>query len=160
MLHQLVEQSETVDSGIVSFYRKYTSLESQSVPGIEDYEPVLGHAVRQFDRVYVVVDALDECRDDDNDQYQLDTRSRLLQTFRTLGETIHLLITSRDESHMTTTILGFDKNIPMMKVLTTDEDIRAYVNGRIAITPKLRALMTPELIDKIKETMVEKAAGM
>jgi hypothetical protein len=105
------------------------------------------------------VDALDECKDDDNNQWQLDTRSGLLQALDVLGETIQLLITSRDE-HLTTSTFGFEMPIPGMKILTTSEDIMAYIDGRLANTPKLKALMTHELILDIKKTIVAKAQGM
>lgn len=159
LLHQLVEQSKHVSQEIVGFYQSHMSVMPPRVPGIGDFEQALGQQIRHFDKVYVIVDALDECKDDDNNQWQLDTRSGLLESLGVLGDTVHLLITSRDE-HSTTSTHGFEMGFPRMKIITTDEDIMAYIDGWLANTPKLRALMKPESILEAKEIIVAKAQGM
>lgn len=84
----------------------------------------------------------------------------MLQAFSALRDSIHLLTTSRDDG-LTTSTLKFDNPIPTtMKAETTDDDIGAYVDGWIAITPRLQALMNPTLTLEVKRTIIAKAAGM
>lgn len=52
---------------MLSFYNSHMSTLPPSILSIKEYEGALRQKVRQFDKVYVVVDALDGCRDDDND---------------------------------------------------------------------------------------------
>jgi hypothetical protein len=159
LLHQLVGQSEQVSLEVLSLYKDHMSGSSPTCPLLEGYEKALKLELRRFESVYVIVDALDECRNDDEDEFQPATRVRLLQTFRSLGDKIHLLFTSRDESPVAAPPT-FETPIATMKVSATDDDIKSYVEGRIALNEPLKAHITEELAAKIQKTVVERAAGM
>ncbi|KAF4986754.1 hypothetical protein FDECE_15788 [Fusarium decemcellulare] len=159
MLHELVEQSQHVSPDVLSFYESQKSGSQPKDLAIEPYERLLRQEIRRFHRVYVVVDALDECRDDDNTKWQLDTRNGLLKALGYLREGVHLLVTSRDKA-LTTSTVGFEMPIEKMEIIATSEDIMAYVDGRLAKTPKLQALITAPLVNNIKKAIVEKARGM
>ncbi|OKO93979.1 hypothetical protein PENSUB_12258 [Penicillium subrubescens] len=143
------------------FSGKHTSVVPESSPLLEEYEKALESQLDHFESVYLIVDALDECRSDDAADFQLDTKSRLLQALGSLGDKIHLLVTSRDES-LRTVGLDMDVSFKVMKVTATDGDITAYVEGRIASNTPFRELTGryPKLKTEVKEAIVAKAAGM
>ncbi|CAN9137660.1 unnamed protein product [Alternaria alternata] len=149
---------------LISLYQKHSYASGPTWPvRAEDYENTLEVQIGHFDAVFLIADALDECRDDDAIELQLDTRSRLLQTFGVLGDKVHLLITSRDEHLRATGLgLGLEERFRPMKVSVTDDDIFAYVDGRIAAKEPLRILTSdnPMLKEDIKKTVAAKAASM
>lgn len=164
ILYQLVEQSQRMSAELISLYQKHSySLGSTWPVRVEDYENTLKVQLGHFDAVYLIADAIDECRDDDAIELQADTRSSLLQTFGVLGDRIHLLITSRDEHLRATGLgLGLEERFRSMKVSVTKDDIFAYVDGRIAAKEPLRILTSndPKLKEDIKTTVAAKAASM
>lgn len=159
LLHQLVGQSEHVAPEILAFHNKHMASSPALVPHFTDFEQALRHEIRRFAKVYVVVDALDECQDDDNDDWRPGTRKQLLETLGSLEKTVHLLFTSRDK-HPPASMERFTMSISSLRIWTNSEDIRAYIDGRLKNAPKLQQLMTPDLIVELKDTIVEKAQGM
>lgn len=161
ILQQLAQQSKEISNELKSLYQKHTSVVPQSSPLLEEYEKALESQLGHFESVYLIVDALEECRSDDAADFQLDTKSRLLQALGYLGDKIHLLMTSRDES-LRTVGLGMGLSFRVMKVTATNGDINGYVEGRIASNTPFRELTGryPKLKNEVKETIVAKAAGM
>lgn len=161
ILQQLAQQSTKISNDLTSLYQKHTSVVPESSPLLEEYEKALESELGHFESVYLIVDALDECRSDDAADFQLDTKSRLLQALGHLGDNIHLLVTSRDES-LRTVGLGMKVPFKIMKVVATDDEIAAYVEGRIAANTPFRELTGryAKLKNEIKTTIVAKAAGM
>jgi hypothetical protein len=159
-VHQLVEQSSDISPQTLSLYQKHTSASPQTRPSLEEYEDTLKREFDRFKSIYVIVDALDECRDNDGEELQLDTRSRLIQTLRCLGHKIHLLITSRNESLPATFQPDSGISFRRMKVSATKEDIEAYIDARIANNSFLTTYTNPPLVKEIKEIIADKAAGM
>ncbi|KAG5660877.1 hypothetical protein KAF25_002520 [Fusarium avenaceum] len=165
IVHQLAEQSKELPKELMSLYQTHTTASPPTSPTIEDYELLLKAEICKFDNVYLVVDALDECRTDDAVVFRphSDTRSRLLRTLNYLGTDVHLLVTSRDEELKAT---DPQPAVPFAKMIVsaTSEDIGLYAEGRVDSTPCLSKLVKhyPELNlkSKIKETITAKAASI
>ncbi|RSL94266.1 hypothetical protein CDV31_014396 [Fusarium ambrosium] len=159
LLCQLISLSDEVSPEVTALYNDHKPGSSPLRPLLEGYELVLGAEVSRFDSVYIIVDALDECRDDDEGEFQSSTKVRVSETFGKLGETVHLLFTSREE-HPPTSLT--DRRVPIatMKVTATDEDIRTYVRAQIKRRESLKCYTDTELGEMIEIVITRKAAGM
>ncbi|PBK81206.1 hypothetical protein ARMGADRAFT_812790, partial [Armillaria gallica] len=103
LLKQLVQDHGLSDS-ITSLYK--WCLRNQMRPSLDTLIKTLSQELESFCHVYIVLDALDEFTDDNQEE--------LINTTRSLGNNIHLLVTSRE--------------IPKIRLLFKDEtrlDIRA-----------------------------------
>ena len=160
LLHQLAVQADTVSAELLSLYKKHTSASPPTEPSVEECITSLKQEAKRFSTIFVVVDALDECRDDDGNADQYDTRSILMQALSSLDESVHILITSRNvplEEIQLSSSLSFKR----MKIVAVDQDVGEYVQVRIARDKRLRALTRDATLKtEIVTTIVKKAAGM
>lgn len=159
LLRQLVNLSDQVSPEVVALYNDHKQGCSPLRSLLEGYEQTLDTEVRRFDSIYIIVDALDECRDDDEDESNPCTKVRLLETLGKLGETVHLLFTSRDEDPAAS-LTGLTASVATMKVLTTADDIRTYIRARIKNNKLLQRSTDRELRKKIENVIAKRAAGM
>ncbi|KAL2671397.1 hypothetical protein Neosp_013983 [[Neocosmospora] mangrovei] len=137
LLRQLINLSEEVSPEVVTLYKDHRPGSSPPSTLLEGYELALKTEIRRFESVYVVVDALDECKDDDEGEFQPCTRARVLQTLGNLGDKIHVLFTSRDE-RPAVSLPDPIMPIAIMEVLATENDIRTYVQARIEGSQSLK----------------------
>ncbi|OTA70038.1 hypothetical protein K449DRAFT_321144, partial [Hypoxylon sp. EC38] len=104
-----------------------------------------------LDRTYIVVDALDECTDENE-------RNGFIDSLRSLQPLVNVLVTSR------TTYLdnGEFSDVRTFRFIPTDEDMSIYVNARIRESKKMSGYVgrRPELSDNIRRIVVERANGM
>ena len=108
--------------------------------------------VRSLSKVFIVVDALDEC-------IEIDDKCRLLCELQKLLPTARLLITSRP--HIADIDHHF-QDFARLEVRASDEDIEAYIREQIATQRRLkRSVQNDETFkDDIVGTIVGKAQGM
>ncbi|RMJ18063.1 hypothetical protein CDV36_002267 [Fusarium kuroshium] len=159
LLCQLISLSDEVSPEVATLYNDHKPGSSPSCPLLEGFELALGTEVGRFDSVYIIVDALDECRDDDEGDSHSCTKARVLETFGKLGEKVHLLFTSR-EGHPPTSLMDTGVPIATMKVTATDQDIRTYVRAQIKRRESLKHYTDSRLRKKIEIVITRKAAGM
>ncbi|KAL6405287.1 Ankyrin repeat domain-containing protein 50, partial [Ilyonectria robusta] len=163
ILHQLAKQSKDILAKLVSLYRIHAAASPPTSPSLEEYETILMASIGCFEVVYLVVDALDECRKNDAKDCELysDTKSRFLQTLGSLGAGVRLLVTSREDKLRT-----LDPKPPVsfktMVVSTTSDDIELYVGERIKSSPRLiqGTLEHPCWRNEIQTKVAAKAAGL
>ena len=100
-----------------------------------------------YSKVFIVIDALDECPKDNG------TRLNLLKTLRSLVGTVNLMVTSRDLSSIAREFQGMKR----LEIRAHDQDVRRYIEGRIARAPRqhLKALQ-----ENIVNKIVENVRGM
>jgi hypothetical protein len=125
--------------------------EPHTHPSLDEVMEVLLSHIRGYSqsKVFVVVDAVDECTADHN------SRQTLLTKLRELQPHIHLMITSRP--HIT---LEYDfPDIIRLEITqeANDDDIQSYVSARISGDRHLAGM---GLQNDIKEAVVGSAAGM
>jgi len=127
-------------------------MKKQTRPTLSEYADLLQSEVRRFSKVFIVIDALDECSESNG------TRDNFLAEIRKLQPTIHLLVTSR---HIEIIERAF-KNAARLEIRASDEDVRKYLEGRIASEPQLVRHVEKDstLQDTIINAIVEKAKGM
>ncbi|SJL14339.1 uncharacterized protein ARMOST_17795 [Armillaria ostoyae] len=118
-------------------------------PSFKTLAEVLSRELKLFDRVYIVLDALDEFTDDN--------RGVLINTMRSLGDNIHLLVTSR---YIGTVTSLFEKDI-RLDIQAADDDIKSYIKSRLSCGRLSRHIKGQgDLHKAILTGVAEKARGM
>jgi hypothetical protein len=92
-----------------------------SVPSIDEVAAVLRSAFREYSKVYILIDALDECPED--------ARRTLLKHLAALSPSVSLLMTSRP--NINPPDATFFPNLQDFEIRATEDDIRRYFDGRI-----------------------------
>jgi hypothetical protein len=120
-------------------------------PTLSEWSKLLQSEVRRLSKVFIIIDALDECPESNG------TRDSFLIEIRKLQPSIHLLVTSR---HIPT-ISDFE-NAARVDVRASDKDVRRYLKDRIERERRLvrHVKADPTLQETIINTIVEKAKGM
>jgi hypothetical protein len=117
-------------------------------PSSSELSSLLQSEARNFSKLFIVIDALDECPSVDDM-----TSKFLLELQKT---SLHLLITSRP--HLKSVIEQLLPDAIRLEIRAHDEDIRTYLDEQFRKKHQLRLLVkdTTEIIKKI----TEKAKGM
>ena len=111
----------------------------------------LDSVIANYSRVYIVVDALDECADSDGTRRELLTNLGGLQ-----NETnTNLMATSRFEPH----VMKMFKGVLSLRIRASDDDIKQFVRGQIHRLPNC-VQRDPDLQRKIQDDIVEATDGM
>lgn len=115
----------------------------KSRPSVDEIFRALQLACLTYATVYVVVDALDECTDADDD------RSQLLDKLHQLQATIdvRLLCTSR---YITDIAQRFQSD-PRLEVRASEEDVRRFIAGQMPRLPKYDEQLKCTIENKITE---------
>jgi len=144
LLKQMVQDCAAISDDVKSFYDLHRRREAH--PTLDQLTDVLISEIRTYSKVFIVVDALDECREDDA------TRSMLLSVLRSLPGQVNLMITSRDLPSIARCFEGTKR----LRIRAKDDDIRVYIEARIALGPK----HLKKLQEVIANRIVQNAKGM
>jgi hypothetical protein len=149
-LLQLVQKAPVIPDELLNIYRKYQR--TRIHPTLAEWSKLLALGVRIFSRVYIVIDALDECPTTDG------TRDNFLTEIRNLGSTTHLMITLRPIA----TIEQDFEGAARLEIYAKDEDIRKYLKFRIEKERRLAKHVSgdPDLQEAIINTLISNARGM
>lgn len=150
LLQQLVRGKPAISNEIVSLYRDH--IKKQTRPTLTECTNLLQSEVLGFSKVFIVVDALDECAESNG------TRMNFLTKIRRLLPDVHLLITSRH-------IPSIERELERaahVEIRASNEDVARYLGGRIGREHRLvrHVRADPALQKTIINTIVEKAKGM
>jgi Cdc6-like AAA superfamily ATPase len=147
LLKQLVQNRPDVAAPVTHIYH----VKSGNKPSLDDIFGALQSVCSNHATVYIVVDALDECADNDG------ARSRLIDRLRELQARtdVRLLVTSRRIPEISQ---KFQSN-PMLEVLASEEDVRCFVAGQMSRLPN-RIQRDDELKQVIQNKIVEAVEGM
>ena len=87
LLKQLLQAQEglPISKGLEDLYKKYFD---EARPTFDQYSELLQFETRKHAKVFIVIDALDECTDDN--------REKLLRALQTLRVNVNFLFTSRE----------------------------------------------------------------
>jgi selenophosphate synthetase-related protein len=124
---------------------------------VEAYLEVLKDIIRTFSRVYLVLDALDECG----------SRTKLTDILATMAEwwigTLHLLVTSRKEQDIERSLnrLVEKKCTISLQGQVVDKDIQLYIRERLRNDDTLQKWRKDrELQGEIEQALSNGARGM
>lgn len=132
-------------------------------PDLESLEAALGACAQDFNNVYLVVDALDEC------PFANDEREMLLNVLgRIVGSALsnlHVFCTSRPEPDIKAKLAPLFSR-PRTKIIDllkrreeVDQDIITYIDQKIEQSSKFRSWPL-KIKEEVKVTLTEKADGM
>ena len=152
MLHQLARKSSTITDILLRLYNEH-KLKGTRL-SIGEYVSLLRKAVDYFDRVLIVIDALDECPQ----QERAGVREAFLTEIVALQPKAQLLVTSRDIPDIA---LEF-KDAAKLHIRASKEAIENYIMVRISKSRNLRRHISrdPTLKNEIVQTVARKAEGM
>jgi hypothetical protein len=86
LLRQIVQGRRAISDDVKSFFERHRRQTSR--PTLDQLKDVLISEIRTRSKVLIIVDALDECREDDT------TRALLLEVLRSLPRQVNLMVTS------------------------------------------------------------------
>ena len=150
LLYQFCVKQPLAREEICSLYDKYKGKRAR--PSTDELLGLLVQIVRRyFDKVYVVLDALDECTE----------RHILLPTLRDLRsrKTVSLFLTSRNHQDIVAELSNVDIIALSIESCEVAMDVDLFVTQRLEVEPFLRSL-SAELKQEITDTLVEGAKGM
>jgi ankyrin repeat protein len=117
-------------------------------PTIEETFSTLREVAAKYSTVYVVIDALDECRDSDGTRSQLLARLKNLQ----MGQDVRIMATTRFIPEIEAELPAAMK----LEIQASDEDVRRYVAGQthrlprcIQRDPALQAMMQDKFVEAV-----------
>lgn len=150
MLHQLLLHRPLYHDRLVRLYKSHSP--NQNRPSISDYAQLLQATVQSYDRVYVVIDALDEFSESNG------TRKDLLTELQKLKPAVNTMITSRDIPSIERLL----QEAARIEIRASDEDIKNYVEDRISSSERITSYVkkSPDLQNRILRNVSEKASGM
>lgn len=155
-LHQLVQKptevfSDVFPEDLCSLYDKHT--ENKTRPTLADYTSLLQNHIPQFKRVFIVIDALDECLHTDREELLAE-----LEKLVSLGN-VSLMVTSRDLGTIGDCLLTQSARI---EITASKGDVCQYLQSQIKRRQRLATHVRkdPTLIPQIVNTIAAKARGM
>jgi Cdc6-like AAA superfamily ATPase len=147
LLMQLTRELSSLPDCVKQIYSQCGAKEKP--PSLDDLSGVLQSLAAMYSRVFIIVDALDECRASEAGRF-------LSAIFSLQAKTgVNIFATSRPIPDIEREFKGY----PSCKILANDEDVRKYLDGHMS---KLRpfVLKRPNLQEEIKNEIAETVDGM
>ena len=149
LLRQIASQKSVLPVSLADLHTKLR--EQNRKPQTQDLELTLLHTCCEFDQVFILIDALDECDEAIRREYFLPFLATLQQTPR-----IMLFITSRPYPEDIRTALN---PAPQITVQASDEDLRKFVRRKIEDSGNAR-IIDEEFKQHLIETVAKGAQKM
>jgi hypothetical protein len=147
ILKQLIQERPSVPEPVASLYSRHAHRRTR--PSFEEIRSALQTVVSNFSKVYIVVDALDECLKDHRNQLlamlrdlQLNGNISVMATSRFLPEVVQLF-----------TLL------PTLEVRADNSDVKRFIEGQIYRLPRC-VQRDNELQEAIKDGISTAVDGM
>jgi hypothetical protein len=149
ILKQLVQARPSIAEPVTRLYNDPNRTSTR--PSLEEILSALQSVLTNYSRVYIVVDALDECQEKDG------TRSQLLPKLRDLQRKadMRLMVTSRFIPHIENEF----RLALRLEARASDEDVKRFVIGQMYRLPKC-IQRDNELQRFVQDKIVEAADGM
>lgn len=150
MLRQLATQSAAILEDIKLCHKHHGHYGTR--PSLNEISRLLRSQVEEFEEVFIVIDALDECPERDQ------TRKLLLVETRGLLPKVSLMVTSRD---MPSIEIMF-KHDTRLEIRAQDQDVRKFINSQMDQRDELIDLLEGhrDVRSSIIATVLEKTSGM
>lgn len=150
LLKQLVLKDRKILPDIISLRARHQGRGTR--PSLADWSRLLQLEVHRLSRIFIVIDALDECSEKDG------TRDSFMTEIRSLQPFVYLLVTSR---HIASIENELGKGV-CMEIRASDHDVGQYLEGRIQKEGRLGRLLRADkdLQETITRSIVSNAKGM
>jgi hypothetical protein len=143
LLKQLVQDCPVISDNVKSFYRSHQ--DRGTYPTLDEFTKALAAEVKTYAKIFIVVDALDECTESNR------SRIKLLKALRSLPGRVNLMVTSRN-------LASIEEQFPnarRLHIYASDNDVANYVQSQLVDYPSL-----VNLRDAITKKVVDNAKGM
>jgi hypothetical protein len=155
LLRSLVTQLGSREPAL-SMLRQAYAKSSRTVPGLEELEKILLASIKSYDTVFLFLDALDECAEEN------DVRQGVLERIETLTSdalNLNIFTTSRELTQIRESM--DTSNFGGLRIATSavDADIRTYVSMQLSRDRHFRKFGLATL-SMIETTIAGKADGM
>ncbi|KAH0547714.1 hypothetical protein FGG08_000204 [Glutinoglossum americanum] len=155
LIKQLSMQCANTPKALETLFSSCKDGEQQ--PTVDDLRMVLPQMVQEFDETFVILDALDECKE----------REELLGDVEEIAGwkagKLHLLATSRSEKDIRESLenLVYEQDEICIQSGLVNDDIRTYVHKRLQTDRRLKRWQkNMEVHQEIERTLMDKAGGM
>lgn len=147
---QLAQHRDTLSEDVRNLYENH--LRSSKPLDIHEVTRTLHSEITEFSKVFLLVDALDECPEDNG------CRENLLKELQALQPTVNIMFTTRFRELVYS---RFEKPM-MLEIVATDDDLHKYIEGRISSQRKLLKHVQRDvtLSKAIVESVIGNAKGM
>ncbi|KAF7505418.1 hypothetical protein GJ744_000964 [Endocarpon pusillum] len=150
LLKQLALQDNAIMDDIKSCQKQHVRCGTR--PSLHEISALLHSQVRNFDEVFIIIDALDECPGVDQ------ARNNFLNGVRSLLPHIQLMVTSR----RIPCIESMFKEDTQLEIRAHDEDIRTFIESHIQLQKELVDVLEghDDVQSVIVSRLLEKTNGM
>ncbi|KAB8300991.1 hypothetical protein EYC80_002915 [Monilinia laxa] len=150
IIQQLIRQRYAIPKYVLDLYHEHTFMGRHLNKAEATH--LLHSLISEFPRLYLVVDALDEC--DETKKIRTD----LIHELRTLPSNTHVLLTSRRLGDIEEKLSGY----PHLEIRASDNDVQEYLEARIDREENILKFCKkdPTLRKTIVGKIAEKAHGM
>ncbi|KAL5359318.1 hypothetical protein BJX96DRAFT_183666 [Aspergillus floccosus] len=149
LLKQLTQRLSSIPDNVRALYKQYTDQPKR--PSLEEISTALHSVSTFYSKVFIVIDALDECQVTDG------CRTRLLHEIFNLRARQRASMCST--SRFIPEILEQFKGCVSLKIRARDADVQTYLAGHMTRLPPF-VLENLNLQDKIKATISKAVDGM
>ena len=150
LLKQLAQEQLSVPADIKNLYKNHKTKRTR--PSFDEIVKVLHSIIRLYSKVFIIIDALDECYVSNKGYNRL-----LSEVFSLQAQSqVNLFATSRFVPEITSQFEGCMSK----KIRADDDDVLRYVNERIPQLLRSRISKYPDLQDAIRREVVKAADGM
>ncbi len=151
LLKQLAESLPSLPDVVRNLYNRHKNKRTQ--PSLEEIHKSLQLVIALYSRVFIVVDALDECQISD------DCRSNFISNIFDLQATTgaNIFATSRFIPEITERFNG--RGGIQLEIRASDQDVQRYIDGHISQLPDF-VLESSDLQNKIKTEITKAVDGM
>lgn len=125
-----------------------THLKRKTRPSLNEISDLLVFESGAVSKLYMVVDALDEC------PMEANTKDNVLRVLQKLPN-LHLLVTSRPHVD-----IGCDFNTVELGIQANKHDMEAFVRGRLEEEPNLKRYVRDDFKETLIEKVMQKSEGM
>jgi hypothetical protein len=148
ILQQVAQRHLGISENISNLYNYHKA--KKTCPSLMDFIKVLQAETRQYSVVFVVVDALDECGNDE-------ARDDLISQLKCLVPKLRLFITTRP--HIA--VLHFENPLSI-EIRAEEKDIRVYLGSRLEKETRIKRHIRadPSLREEIIASILERTDGM
>lgn len=149
LVKQLVQELPSVPDGVKSLYERHKKKRTR--PSFDEISTVLHSVAVEYSKVFIVIDALDECYSSDGYRQKLLSEIFSLQT----KTTTNVFGTSRFIPEITR---QFQESISL-EIRASDDDVRKYLDGKMSL---LRPFVSRNLAlqEEIKTEIINAVDGM
>lgn len=159
LLAQLIQARDFISEEVKEIHRvlKVTG----GYPSSDDLLSMLRYQMKLFSRVFIVVDALDECPNDTT-SIETNTMDKFLKVLHQLPSNAHILYTSRHDIRIGQ---GVEADCEL-EIVAHDTDLRNYFENQIKGLEHLKRLVDKGMqrdkcfLDNVLGTVVKKSQGM